>query len=475
MTKALYRKYRSTSLDTVVGQDHITSLLKRHIELGTVSHAYLLTGPRGVGKTSIARIIAHEINGLAYDGSNHLDIIEIDAASNNGVEDVRDLRDKVHIAPTSAAKKVYIIDEVHMLSRQAFNALLKTLEEPPSHVVFILATTDADKLPATILSRVQRYNFRSITEDDAIKHLRELADKESIQLDDEALSLIVEHGNGSFRDSIGLLDQLRHSAQGDKLSRGDVEQAIGLGDASIIDSIVEAYRSQSIELMAQSISLFEKSGTQAGMIASQLIKKLTSSLPQHPADSLTLERLLEVHQSAYPYIKLLTALITERAADSPQATKAQPVVKPQPAESAKPAIKPQPKKPSPSPKPPTTTRAAQATPAPVVTGSIIEQPFDWPQLLTSAKQRSTGLHTLLAKAGHSLTDSSLTIYAGKSFGAKQLNTAAKLSDLHAVLAECGWSALDVEILGTTKPPSDSRAADVAAIMGGGEEVDLEDE
>src|SRR5664279_5237948 len=140
MAKALYRKYRSKTLDEVVGQKHVTDILARSLKQGKVSHAYLLTGPKGVGKTSIARILAHEINGLPYDDENtNLDIIEIDAASNNSVEDVRDLREKVQIAPVAANKKIYIIDEVHMLSKAAFNALLKTLEEPPEHVVFILS------------------------------------------------------------------------------------------------------------------------------------------------------------------------------------------------------------------------------------------------------------------------------------------------------------------------------------------------
>lgn len=472
MTKALYRKYRSTSLDTIIGQDHITSLLKRHIERGTVSHAYLLTGPRGVGKTSIARIIAHEINRLPYDGSNHLDIIEIDAASNNGVEDVRDLREKVHIAPSSASKKVYIIDEVHMLSRQAFNALLKTLEEPPAHVVFILATTDADKLPATILSRVQRYNFRSITKQDAVNHLKDIASKESIEVDEAALKLIVEHGNGSFRDSIGLLDQLRHGAKGEKLERADVQEAIGLGDETIIDEIINSYRRQNIESMAKSVQTFEKSGTQAAMIASQIINKLTATLPQNPNDSFVLTKLLEVHQSAYPYIKLLTALIveagTENRADSPE--KNIPAASPQ---SPKTSTKPQPIKPAADKKTLSASKTTATKSADAQKLSIDN--FDWQQLLTSAKKQSTGLHTLLAKSAFQFDESNLTIYAGRSFSAKQLNSAAKLSELHAALDENGWSQLNVDIKPSTKPPSDSRAAGVAAIMGGGEEVELEDD
>src|SRR6266540_3491740 len=163
MGRALYRTYRSKKLAEIVGQEHITTALNHALEKGMISHAYLFTGPRGVGKTSIARILAHEINGLPYDDDQtHLDIIEIDAASNRRIDEIRDLRDKVHVAPSSAKYKVYIINEVHMLTKEALNALLKTLEEPPAHVVFILATTEAHKLPETIISRTQRYAFKPV-------------------------------------------------------------------------------------------------------------------------------------------------------------------------------------------------------------------------------------------------------------------------------------------------------------------------
>src|SRR5579864_4942204 len=190
MNQALYRKYRSKSFDEVVGQEHITKTLAQAIKSGRISHAYLFTGPRGVGKTSVARILAHEVNQLPYSGESiHLDIIEIDAASNRRIDEIRDLRDKVRITPTSAKYKVYIIDEVHMLTREAFNALLKTLEEPPAHCIFVLATTEAHKLPETIVSRTQRFEFKPIEAAQAAKHLGRIAKKEHIDISPPALEL----------------------------------------------------------------------------------------------------------------------------------------------------------------------------------------------------------------------------------------------------------------------------------------------
>ena len=217
MSQALYRKYRSRRLSEVLGQEQVTAILARALAQGKIAHAYLLTGPRGVGKTSVARILAHEINHLPYDEQlTHLDIIEIDAASNNGVDDIRQLREKASIAPVSAPKKIYIIDEVHMLSKPAFNALLKTLEEPPAHVVFILATTDADKLPATILSRVQQFYFRPIAAEVIAGQLQMIAQHEGFSVTPEAAQLIAEQSQGGFRDAISLLDQLSPLADADQ-------------------------------------------------------------------------------------------------------------------------------------------------------------------------------------------------------------------------------------------------------------------
>jgi DNA polymerase-3 subunit gamma/tau len=207
---AMYRKYRSADLTDLVGQSHVTTTLASAVKQGKLSHAYLFTGPRGVGKTSVARILARNINGLAADEDivTYLDIIEIDAASNRGIDEIRALREKVAVAPAKLAYKVYIIDEAHMLTREAFNALLKTLEEPPAHVVFILATTEAHKLPETIISRTQRYDFHALTTEEIVKHLQFIAKAEKIDITDGALTLIAQIARGGMRDAISLLDQL---------------------------------------------------------------------------------------------------------------------------------------------------------------------------------------------------------------------------------------------------------------------------
>lgn len=243
MGQALYRSYRSRDFDEVVGQDHVVQTLKSAIKAGRISHAYLFTGPRGVGKTSVARILAREVNGLSYEGENtHLDIIEIDAASNRRIDEIRELRDKVHITPTSSKYKVYIIDEVHMLTREAFNALLKTLEEPPAHAIFILATTEAHKLPETITSRTQRFNFKPINQADAIAHLARIAKSEKIKADADALELIATHGEGSFRDSISLLDQL---ASGREVITAEmVRRQLGLPRDITVNNLLAAIKAR---------------------------------------------------------------------------------------------------------------------------------------------------------------------------------------------------------------------------------------
>ncbi len=278
MGQALYRKYRSKSLDEIIGQEHITTTLKQALASGRISHAYLFTGPRGTGKTSIARILAHEINQLPYtDDSSHMDIIEIDAASNRRIDEIRELREKVYVAPTSAKYKVYIIDEVHMLTKEAFNALLKTLEEPPAHVVFILATTDAHKLPDTIVSRTQRFSFKPVEAAKVIAHLKTIAKQEKLKVSDEALKLLADHGEGSFRDSISLLDQA--SSDGNAVEADEIRDLLGIPPAAAIDELLDAVQAgDALAPVVQALSTLVGRGYQPAAIAQQLGQCLRQQL-----------------------------------------------------------------------------------------------------------------------------------------------------------------------------------------------------
>ncbi len=280
---SLYRKYRPTSFDTMIGQQHITRTLKNSILSGNISHAYLFTGTRGTGKTTTAKIFARAINCLhpREDGSpcnecevckalsqpNSLDIIEMDAASNNGVEDIRDLREKVKFPPTSCKYKVYIIDEVHMLSTSAFNALLKTLEEPPAHAVFILATTEVHKIPATILSRCMRLDFNLLTTGELVGLLRKIFEDIQKPYQKEALQLIAEAGDGSVRDSLSIADICLSYCDGE-IKYDDVLEVLGASSPTMIVELVgylvrgdiskALMLSEKITSMGKSVSLLAK-------------------------------------------------------------------------------------------------------------------------------------------------------------------------------------------------------------------------
>ncbi len=317
MSRVLYRKYRSQSLAEIVGQEHITDTLAKALKSNKVSHAYLFTGPRGTGKTSVARILAHEINGLEYGHDlPHLDIIEIDAASNRKIDEIRDLRDKVHIAPTTAKYKVYIIDEVHMLTKEAFNALLKTLEEPPEHCIFILATTELHKVPETIQSRTQKFTFKLVDKQKVVAHLKSLADKEEVEIEEEALELIAEHGGGSFRDSISLLDQLASSHS--KISLSDVESVIGRAPVAATNDLLKAALEKDVVTVLEVLEDLESQGAEASQVAKQLIDLIKQRLKKGELNGSflsLLEELLLVSSSQRPDVKLQIALL-KVAADS---------------------------------------------------------------------------------------------------------------------------------------------------------------
>src|SRR6266851_3935153 len=254
--QSLYRKYRSQTFADLVGQDAASRALQGAIIGGRVAHAYLFSGSRGTGKTSAARLLAKAVNCTSRQKDSAepcnqcesciemtagaaLDLIEIDAASNRGIDEIRDLREKVNLAPALGPKKIYIIDEAHMLTEPAFNALLKTLEEPPPHVVFVLCTTDAQKIPLTVIGRCQQFVFRRLSEDQIVARLSHIASTEKLKVDAEAMGLIARTAQGSMRDAVGLLDQLVPLADG-PISLEAARSLLGIADPRLLDGLLAA-------------------------------------------------------------------------------------------------------------------------------------------------------------------------------------------------------------------------------------------
>ena len=272
--EVLARKWRPQKFDDVVGQEHVTQTLKNAIKGDRVAHAYLFVGPRGVGKTSTARIFAKALNcekgptATPCDqcdsckeimAGNNLDVLEIDAASNTGVDNVRDLRDNVRYAPSRGPFKIYIIDEVHMLSTAAFNALLKTLEEPPKHVKFVFATTEPQKVPATILSRCQRFDLRRISVKDIVKRLTEVAEAEKIEIDEDAMLAIARGAEGGLRDAESSLDQLI-AFRGKNIGEEDVLSVFGLVARHALDELAVAVLKGNIVAAIKLVAEMDESG-----------------------------------------------------------------------------------------------------------------------------------------------------------------------------------------------------------------------
>lgn len=473
MAQALYRQYRSKGFEEVIGQEHITELLSEAIEQRAISHAYLFTGPRGVGKTSVARILAHRINELPYSETTHLDIIEIDAASNRRIDDIRDLREKVHIAPSSAKYKVYIIDEVHMLTGESFNALLKTLEEPPAHAVFILATTELHKVPATIVSRTQRFQFRPVAKEKVVTHLQAIANKEKIAIATEALELIADHGEGSFRDSISLLDQLS-GAKNETISRDDVERLLGLAPHDQVSAILDAIIKQDETVAIKTLKELVDGGNSAQTITDQLLRLIPDTALKHPQLYDLMYELLDVPRSYSPHIKLLAVIA--RFAHKPKITRAMPL------EVAKPVIisAPLPQKPAKPTRVEPVLSAESTLEAPPVENAAVAMPvqdiagFDWQKVMEMLQKHHPALHSVIKRAEARHEDGKLMLEFTYNLHKKKLEDGKYRTQLVALITDVcgGCPELVVSLKDPNKPPTDKAAAAVAAIMGGGVQVNV---
>lgn len=366
-----------------------------------------------------------------------------------------------------------------MLSKPAFNALLKTLEEPPAHIVFILATTDADKLPATILSRVQQFYFRPISTPVIASHLMTIAQQEGFLLDEAAAQMIAEHARGGFRDSISLLDQLSSLASDtEPITEAHVATSLGLAGGDVIHGLLSAHEAGDTAALLQHFDQLERHGASPLVITQQLLMALRPRLQQRPELVHLMRELIEVTKHPHPDLKLLTVFVNAPLTPVPAASVAtpapappqkNPTVTPQSTEkSTPPAVK----KPVPPSKQPAKKPAVpEATsPAPVPTASE----FNWQEVLAAVKSLSIGSYTFLAKSSAELTDNTLTIYAGSTFAQKKLDDAKNRLIITQALEQSYGSSPDIVIHPGKKPPTDERLAAVADIMGGGEEVKLED-
>lgn len=466
--KALYRRYRPKALSEVVGQEQITSVLTNSLKNGKIAHAYLFIGPRGTGKTSVARILAHEINKFDYElEDDYLDIIEIDAASNTGVDNIRDLRERAIIAPTKGKYKVYIIDEVHMLSKSAFNALLKTLEEPPEHVVFIMATTDVQKVPITITSRSQVFTFKLADPGTMLEHLKNICKAEKIDIEDEALKIVVKRGGGSFRDSLSLLDQVSTLSDG-KITAELLNRALGLPQETVIEDILTAYDSNNTDSIRQLLTNLIETGIKCDIIASELIDSIIAN-PQAGRIRL-LDKLTQINPTDAPNVKsgkLLVALCLNSAPEPIRQTVPQPIV-----QKAVATPPPKPVAPKPVESAPAEPQAAP-TPAPEPTAPVAQKVSNdaganeiWQAVVKNMAEKSPLLAADILAAKYTFKDKILTIYTGSYIKAKNIDKRRNF------ITEVLPDDVSVEITKETLA-DDPDVANIAAIMGGGEEIQID--
>ena len=449
--KALYRRYRPMSLDGVIGQPQVTEPLIKSLKAGKVGHAYLFVGPRGCGKTSVARILAHEINGFKYEiEDEYVDIIEIDGASNRGIEDVRELRERVAIAPTIGKYKVYIIDEVHMLTREAFNALLKTLEEPPSHVVFIMATTELHKVPITITSRAETYVFKLADAATMTGYLKSVCKKEKIKIDDDALQLIVKRGGGSFRDSLSLLDQIS-TLSDEKITKDDVLKAMGLADDEKIKELIDLYTQNDLN----TISALLKELLSTGVKAETLVEEMISIIIENPLPEL-IELLSKLSDIKAPFIeaKLIVALCKKHSEIAQVVTSQAKVTEKKVTE----------------PKKQIETKKTEVTiETTTVEKQVVNANFNWNEFLDAVHKLSDVIYMQLESTEYTVSSDTINIYPTK----KIARTILSKDNNKKILSEAsGGMIIVVHELGE-KPvhKNDALIDKISDIMGG----EVEDE
>ncbi len=491
--EVLYRKYRSKGFDDVVGQDAIIRSLTGALRSGRISHAYLFTGPRGVGKTSVARLLARAIScegeallcgtcGRCTDKSP-IDIIEIDAASHNGVDDIRSLREKVHAAPAAAKYKVYIIDEVHMLSSGAWGALLKTLEEPPAHAVFILATTETHKVPETIVSRTQRYAFKPIPTAVMVPHLEKIAAAEGMTLAPDAALLIAGLARGGFRDGISLLDQLASSGDG-AITAELVREILGLGATEQIQAIGEAMAQSSPAATLAALDTAVRNGTAPTQILAQLIEywrvclraaagmKDPEATPTHLASAQAagaacsariLDELIAASKSPWPLLSLEAAIVRLGSSE--------PASTPRPAAPRRSASREKTDDTPPDPQP-ATSRASQSKPSGEPAPVTREL---WPKVLGVVKRTNNSLYALLQMYPVDFSEDSVTIRTKFNFHRdlflKPVNRAAVETALQRVYGRhVGFHAVtdaaQAKAQASSAKPSEELAAAALEILGG---------
>ena len=468
MGKALYRKYRPRTLSEVVGQSHITEPLENALKSGKISHAYLFVGPRGCGKTSVARIFAHAVNEFDYElEDSYVDIIEIDGASNRGIDNIRELREKVAIAPTKGKYKIYIIDEVHMLTKEAFNALLKTIEEPPAHAIFIMATTDFNKVPVTITSRAQIFQFKLADSETMFAHLKKICEQEKIAIEDNALKIVVKRGGGSFRDSLSLLDQIS-TLSSDTITEKSLIDSLGLPTDEMIKNLLTSYQAHDLNHISDTLKQILNTGIKPEVIAESLIQNILSS--PSPEFLPLLAKLPDI-RAPFPEVKLLLAFTDFINSSAPVAlaapTATLAAARPTPVANPAPI-----KAPIEPPKTPAKTEVVTEAPvapveAPVITPADPASASFWTDFIANVGTKSAVMKQYLSKSNYEIKNNTINIYPTSKIAHSGLTKDAN----KLILTEFS-NGLKIQVHEVSKTPvaKDPVLSQISDIMGGAEEI-----